>query len=237
MTDVPLGNGHPVPFVALGAHQFAGQMGNRRRTDYRNVKVDPGLQREAADSYLALPSHDEAALPSFRAMREETGRQFDFLTKPQAKGGLGVTVGVTREDPYVTKTGAPNSMAMMRDLHQNRNINVLSTGSTGGHPFFSNDENDQFRAVHDAFGHAGTGRNFTADGEESAWLSHSAMYSPLARQAMTVETRGQNSVNNAYPDRAFGEQKIGLLHPRFALPSTSNVNRGALLRAAAFGSK
>jgi hypothetical protein len=58
---------------------------------------------------------------------------------------------------------------------------------------FSDDDNDAFRAVHDAFGHASTGRHFDRHGEEAAWRKHSQIYSPLARQAMTTETRGQSS--------------------------------------------
>jgi hypothetical protein len=82
--------------------------------------------------------------------------------------------------------------------------------------------NDLFRIVHDYFGHVTHGVGFRADGEENAWRAHSAMYSPLARKAMTTETRGQNSWVNYGP---YGEenrtadglmtkyapQKIGLL--------------------------
>ena len=49
---------------------------------------------------------------------------------------------------------------------------------------------DKFRAVHDYFGHIKDGNGFRAGGEENAWRSHAAMYSPLARRAMTTETRG-----------------------------------------------
>ena len=87
--------------------------------------------------------------------------------------------------------------------------------------------NDIFRAVHDYYGHAKEGVGFRADGEENAWRSHSAMYSPLARLAMTSETRGQNSWLNYGPhgeknrkarteDTIFADQKIGIL-PVFAI--------------------
>jgi hypothetical protein len=82
--------------------------------------------------------------------------------------------------------------------------------------------NDIFRAVHDYFGHVKEGVGFRADGEENAWRAHSAMYSPLARRAMTSETRGQNSWVNYGPfgesnrtarseDTHYADQKIGLL--------------------------
>ena len=51
--------------------------------------------------------------------------------------------------------------------------------------------NDIFRAVHDYYGHAKEGVGFRADGEENAWRSHATMFSPLARLALTNETRGQ----------------------------------------------
>ena len=67
-----------------------------------------------------------------------------------------------------------------------------------------------------------TGNGFRAEGEENAWRSHAAMYSPLARGAMTSETRGQNSWVNFGPyaaankhasaaDTHYADQKIGLM--------------------------
>ena len=127
------------------------------------------------------------------------------MTRPKTKGGLGVTVEVTKEDPYA------KAADMMKDANQGR-FKVFSTASTGEHPFFSNDENDMFRAVHDYFGHAATGRGFDPHGEEAAFRSHFAMFSPRARPAMATETRGQNSVLN-YGDKkgAFPEQKVATL--------------------------
>src|SRR5699024_4310787 len=59
--------------------------------------------------------------------------------------------------------------------------------------------NDAFRAGHDYFGHAEEGVGFRAAGEENAWRAHASMHSPLARRAMTSETRGQNSWVNYGP--------------------------------------
>jgi hypothetical protein len=82
--------------------------------------------------------------------------------------------------------------------------------------------NDLFRVVHDYFGHIENGVGFRADGEENAWRSHSTMYTPLARRAMTSETRGQNSWLNFGPqgeknrtassaETVYADQKTGLL--------------------------
>jgi hypothetical protein len=82
--------------------------------------------------------------------------------------------------------------------------------------------NDVFRAIHDYYGHAKEGLGFRADGEENAWRAHASMFSPLARMAMTSETRGQNSWLNYGPhgehnrkarteDTIFAPQKIGVM--------------------------
>ena len=83
--------------------------------------------------------------------------------------------------------------------------------------------NDAFRAVHDIFGHFGSGNPFfRRQGEERAFLEHSRMYSPEAKGAMTSETRGQNSWLNSGPfgesnrtalvnDTVFADQKTGLM--------------------------
>jgi hypothetical protein len=88
-----------------------------------------------------------------------------------------------------------------------------------GHPVTMN---DIFRAVHDYYGHAKEGVGFRHDGEENAWRAHASMFSPLARIAMTTETRGQNSWLNFGPhgdknknarteDTVFADQKVGVL--------------------------
>jgi hypothetical protein len=82
--------------------------------------------------------------------------------------------------------------------------------------------NDIFRAVHDYFGHAKEGVGFRHDGEENAWRSHASMYSPLARLALTSETRGQNSWvnfgkhgennrNASSEDTVYAPQKVGIM--------------------------
>ena len=91
----------------------------------------------------------------------------------------------------------------------------MATESTGGHHFFTNEENDKFRAVHDTFGHAAIGRGFSRHGEEAAFLSHRQMFPPEAHAALTSETRGQNSFLNYgptgdFPDQSPGTKLIGL---------------------------
>ena len=109
---------------------------------------------------------------------------------------------------------AANEMAS--DVAQGR-IKTLSTKATGPHSFFSDETNDRFRAVHDVFGHAATGRGFSRNGEEAAYLSHRQMFPRSAQAALASETRGQNSVLNYSPKGGFPDQSeklIGL--PSFA---------------------
>ena len=219
-----VGAGRPVPQVQDAAARYRQQsgMGMSAQRDFSNVAVDPVVAQHVARLYEAAPDFSHEALPSFRAMRDETMRQHDFMTSPK---GLGLTHQVTSGDPYVTASGAPNSVAMMRDVHENGVIKSLSTATTGGHPFFSNDENDAFRAVHDVFGHAGTGRNFSADGEEAAYRAHRQMFSSLARGAMTTETRAQNSVNNFGSVGGQPVQKVALLGPSAQLIGRRSLHR------------
>lgn len=206
----------PVPVVSQGIARYRALTGQGPEgRSFADVAVDPVVAHHVSNLYQAAPDFDHAALPHFHAMREEIGRQYDFMTAPRHKGGMGISVDIADSDPYTTSSGAPNSKAMMRDVHENSRIRVLPTSKTGAHPFFTDDENDQFRAVHDVFGHAGTGRNFSADGEEAAWRAHSAMFSRKARPAMTTETRGQNSVNNfgGLAPGEFAVQKVAILGP------------------------
>lgn len=202
-----VGASAPVGFLARGAAQFAerhGQGGYPRQ--FSSVIAHPAMTSRLAQQYGAAPMFDDRAVPHFEAMRNETAKQFDYLTAPLHRGGLGVDVEATEKDPY----GGPADM--MRDVAENRRLRVLSTASTGGHPFFTNDENDQFRAVHDAFGHAGTGRGFDRHGEEAAYQSHARMFTPVARRALATETRGQNSAYVAGGGgNNFQPQKIALL--------------------------
>ena len=203
--EFSVGRNVAVPLASEGAAQYAREVGLVRPNRFDNVVVNTPQAKTIAREYQEAPSFDPKAVPHYKAMAEETKRQYDFMTRPRARGGLGVDVSVTQHDPYA------KAAHMMQDAGQGR-FKVFSTASTGGHPYFSNDENDMFRAVHDFFGHAATGRGFDPHGEEAAFRSHYAMFSPMARPAMATETRGQNSLLN-YGDRKgeFPEQKVAVL--------------------------
>lgn len=207
-----LGAGHAVPEIAAAARRYAtpGVSNLRRPASYGGIVTTPEMQGALARAYEGLPSYDERAEPAFHAMREETVAQFRHMTAPRRRGGMGISVETSDKDPY------DGPQPLFNDLFHDRRMKVLSTRSTGAHPFFSDDENDMFRAVHDVFGHAGTGRGFDRHGEEAAYQSHARLYSPLARMALATETRGQNAA--LIHTGQFQQQKIALMPRRLVNP-------------------
>jgi hypothetical protein len=180
---------------------------------YARVRLDPVVGAAIADAYLAAPVRDERARAAYAAFCRETAQQYAFLVGRVEFGGLGVTVRIVDADPY------PDAGSMVADVRRRR-LKVWASAATGNpHPCLSDEENDMFRAVHDVFGHAATGRGFDRHGEESAWLKHSAMYSRLAGRALATETRGQNCARvYHYPAGHFPEQKAVLLPRAFSDP-------------------
>lgn len=216
---------NPVPEVAAGAQRYRqinGLMAPEQ--DYSKSLVTPTQTRQVGQAYMNMPEYNSRALPAYHAMREETGRQFDFMTKPRSKGGMGIDVSVSHQDPYGGFGTSPHNIVrdLRNDVEGNNHISVLSTAATGGHPVFSNDENDQFRAVHDVFGHLAAGRAVDRHGEEAAFQKHASMFSPLARQAMATETRGQNAALHLNSGQ-FQEQKVGILPSNMRQPYNMNV--------------
>ena len=178
----------------------------------RLVTASPRQIEEVGQWYADAPMSDSMSEAAYRAMADETQRQFDVLTAPVSRGGLGIDVSVSDVDPYNTAK-LEGVRRMVEDLNSGK-LSVLSTDSTGAHPYFTNDANDMFRAVHDAFGHAATGRGFNRHGEEAAYRSHARMYSPDARPALAAETRAQNAYVNKFG--TFGPQKMVLLPEEMA---------------------
>lgn len=201
----------PLHHAIEGARSFAQQKGlgdPHEGIDYHRVMTHDNLIHELGRSYDKLPEFDPKAAPHFDAMRHEVGQQFHHLTH-----NMGIQVHVTDHDPY------KDVHELAHDVRQNHRIQVMGTHVTGGHPYFTNHENDQFRAVHDVFGHLATGRGFDRHGEEAAFQAHSRMFSGHALPAMASETRGQNGslITNGH----FGPQRIALLprhlwHPGLA---------------------
>jgi len=187
-----------------GAKEYAFKAGIKQddSIDYQKTVANRARAARIADAYDELPVDDPKAYESYTALATEVEAQFEYMTKT-----MGIKVEFVDEDPYKT------SREMFADVSKGT-LKVLRTASTGSHPFFTDEQNDKFRAVHDFFGHAATGRGFGQDGEESAWVHHSQMFTETARGALTTETRGQNSWYNTR-GKGFAEQKVALLPKEF----------------------
>lgn len=144
---------------------------------------------------------------AYEAMAKETLEQYQAIVD----AGYRVEMHYSQEEPYA------NSREAIKDIRENKRLKVLATDFNYGDPdkVIKDSDikenpllamstykdvngrqmrvNDVFRYVHDFFGHSERGNGFGPIGEENAWDVHARMYSPLARRAMTSETRGQNS--------------------------------------------
>lgn len=161
--------------------------------------VTVGDRHRLRCSYIELT---HAIRRQFRTL-ERHGMRFDF----------------TPEDPYAS---SPELFADAR----NGRIRVFSTDpDTFTHSFLTPYQNDLFRAVHDAFGHALHGFSFGPHGEDNAYRTHRQSLPASAWIALACETRGQNSWVNFGPfahlapsERPFAEQKA-LVLPEWAILS------------------
>lgn len=197
----------PIDFIREGARRFTESQGrtySQKGLDTVQVDHQRGhaqfLAYEKGMASPTVPSTED----SYKAMRSELHNQYEFMTSPTDRGGLGIKVEVTDTDPYPEVPGRTTGQQMADDMSANRRIKVWSTASGGtSHALLTDNENDMFRAVHDVFGHLATGRGTSRHGEEAAYLSHAQMFSPQAREALTSETRGQNSYLN-YNNRGAG---------------------------------
>lgn len=225
----------PNPRAVKAAADYAKSAGlpYQRLKDY--APVDEARAKRIAQAYEAMkhdPGNPEVKA-AYDAMIRETQAQWEAIKKTGLKVDF---IQPGQPDPYASNprkaimdvndhnhlwvfpTDAGFGSDASFDVHDNPLL--AKTGETiNGHALRAN---DVFRIVHDYFGHIKEGFGFRADGEENAWRSHSSMYSPLARRAMTTETRGQNSWVNYGPyaesnrtasgaDTHYADQKIGLL--------------------------
>jgi hypothetical protein len=199
----------PLKAVAEIANRYFQRVfGSQRPTFEGTTELDVERAKRIAAAYEAMENNpnDPEVRRAYEAMAKETIDQYqDFLD-------AGYIVEINNEEPYA------NSADMIEDLRNNNRIKIFSTEAGFGdepitpkqraeNPLLAITEftdvngqpmlvNDFFRAVHDFFGHAELGYSFGPKGEENAWNVHARMYSPLARRAMTTETRGQNSYVN-----------------------------------------
>lgn len=169
-------------------------------TDYQSICVNETRGRAIAALYMSAPVEiTPEARCAYGAFAQQVREQFEDIRRT-------VRVIFQDDDPYA------DAPAMFDDVFHRATLRVYRTQEGEDTPCLTHAENDQFRAVHDYLGHYGGRVTFTRHGEEAAWVRHSQMFTPLARRAMTTETRGQNSAFIfALNGRQFPEQKAILL--------------------------
>ena len=240
LPDTVIVDGAPVKFSEFqpardAAREYMAKAGLPYVPVRKYVKVDRARAERIAAEFEKMkhdPENPEVKA-AYEALAKEALAQWEVIKATGFKAEF-----ITGEDPY----GNPRNA--IKDIVENNHMWVYPTDAGYGadrnvsqdgtnHPMLAvvpGEEisgrpvrvNDIFRIVHDYFGHAKEGVGFRADGEENAWRIHSAMFSPLARRALTTETRGQNSWLNFGPhgeanrkaktaETVFAEQKAGLM--------------------------
>jgi hypothetical protein len=199
----------PLKGVKEIADRYFQRVFGKQRPSFKGItKLDKKRAKRISDAFIAMKNEPNNPLvkEAYEAMAKETLEQYkDFLE-------AGYVVEINNKEPY------NSSQEMIEDLRENKRIKIYSTESGFGNIKITDKQreenpllrdsgykdvngkpllvNDVFRAIHDFFGHSELGNGFGAIGEENAWNIHARMYSPIARRAMTTETRGQNSFVN-----------------------------------------
>ena len=199
------------------ARKYARSAGIDYRPPSDYVSVDPVFASRVAQAFEQARHNpqDPQVAESYQALIEETLAQYEAI----------LDSGLEVEFIDFDKIGDPyegNPRSMIDDVRENNHMWVFATTDGFGssdvdisdNPLLASTQfkdingkpmvaNDVFRVVHDYFGHVKEGVGFRASGEENAFRMHSAMFSPLARRALTSETRGQNSWVNYGPEGSF----------------------------------
>lgn len=165
------------------------------------VAPSPEKRAQIAKAYADMPEtnfSDPEVKKAWDDAEVEIKKQFKQLTEQD-----GIKVEIVDSDPYT------NFYDMHQQVSKTGTLKIMSTKSTGGHPYWSDTTNDMFRAVHDAYGHLGTGRGFDRHGEEAAFQAHRSMFGASAQKALATELRAQNSslIENGF----FATQKVGFI--------------------------
>jgi hypothetical protein len=164
-------------------------------------QVNEKLAKEIANYYENAPLIDydyKPVIKSYLALCIQTLDQYNFLIND------GYTFTPYKDTPYKYLSD------VYKDVRDNKHLYFYVGGDMSNyHPLKVDTNikidghllnyNDVFRVVHDIFGHCKEGAQFGARGEEFAYRQHYLLYTPIARPALTTETRGQNSWVNYHP--------------------------------------
>jgi hypothetical protein len=166
--------------------------------DYSKVKaVTEERRQELARAYEEMEVVSKEAEQAYEDLRTETDRLYALLTKD-----MGINVEFVDNDPY------RSHLEMIDDIEMNKTLKVKRTTPDEKHPLWDDEQSDRFRAIHDAFGHAATGRGFDRHGEEAAYQAHASLVEgALAKKALETELQAQNAATittGAIPPRKAG---------------------------------
>lgn len=140
---------------------------------------------EAIEAYAELGAQTEAQLAAMKA----AGVEVEYLSKQDIIDRGLDPAGL---NPYPTAEAQKNSVAETGKLM----IASLVDYPESYHPILDSSQGgtyDQFRAVHDYFGHVAQATGFDRHGEFQAWLSHTSMFTGKARLAASSELHVENS--------------------------------------------
>lgn len=165
------------------------------------TEIPASLDRARKVASLALLSKGEITLEdrvAYNDLARQTAMQLDaikragvkveYLTKSDI-----IERGLDPEglNPYPTAKAQRDDVARGRLM-----IASLVDYPEAYHPVLDSSLGgtyDQFRAVHDYFGHAAVGTGFDRHGEFQAWLHHASMFTGPARRAASSELHVENS--------------------------------------------
>lgn len=226
-TTIPVGHD-----VFNTAQEYVRSIGMQPIQDTPYIDVPPALGAQIAKVYDGLQERnpDAATTAAYTAFASEIEAQYAAASKV-----INIERWTQEGQPYA------DSAEMRADVFNNNHIWVFEGGEP--HPFLTQEQNTQFRAVHDLFGHAKTGFEFGPRGKLNATRAHAQMFSKEALPALVTETIGQNSwvnfgeANAGLPaeQRAFAVQKADLLPEALYAPLLDDVNRAHSRTAQRFG--
>lgn len=170
--------GRPQPSLAARAEANEyNQLHGMPAVDHEHYDPVPQEEQGAvADAYELLPM-DDRGNPLVKAAYDQ------FFKETDDQWNWAVAHGMHFE-PWTKPTSPYNTAQEVAADVANRHLWYSVTNDP---------QMDRFLAVHDYYGHSATGVGFGPRGEYNAWLTHSQMYSPVARVAMTTRTRGQQA--------------------------------------------
>lgn len=156
-------------------------------------RIGAGFER------LESNPNDPAVKAAYADLVKQTQAQMKVLED------MGIRVEYLTPEEIIDRGLDPNGLnpyltadAQAQDVRVNKRLMIASLGpyTEAHHPLLDSSVGgayDQFRAVHDAFGHTAIGADFTRHGEYQAWLHHLSMFSGPARRAASTELTGENS--------------------------------------------